>query len=34
MSMGYVDKYRKQVLPTNYQQDDIKPELKDVIEWI
>ena len=34
MSMNYVDKYRKQVLPINYQQDDIKPELKDVIEWI
>ena len=33
MSMGYVDKYRKEVMATNYQQEDIKPELKDVVEW-
>ena len=33
MSMGYADKYRKDILDPKYKSEDIKPELKDVIEW-
>ena len=33
MSMGYADKYRKDVLDSKHILEDIKPELKDVIEW-
>ena len=33
MSMGYADKYKKDVLDSKHILEDIKPELKDVIEW-
>ena len=33
MSMNYADKYRKDVLDSKHILEDIKPELKDVIEW-